>query len=67
MRGVWGVGGRGGMQVYVTKYHHSVFHVSNSRGFRMEGVRVRALPYFALSVVEAAPEQLGERSVAPLN
>jgi hypothetical protein len=55
------------MQVYVTKYHHSVFHVSNSRGFRMEGVRVRALPYFALSVVEAAPEQLGERSVAALN
>eukprot|EP01047_Picozoa_sp_COSAG01_P033626 COSAG01_NODE_2483_length_7600_cov_4.742034_8_plen_64_part_00 len=58
-------GGRGAGQVYVTKYHHSVFHVSNSRGFRMESVRVRALPYFALSVVEAAPEQLGEHSGRP--
>ena len=34
----WGVHG---LTVYVTKFHNSVFHVSNNAGFRMSGVRVR--------------------------
>ena len=30
-----------------------------TKGFRLERVRVRALAFFALSVIQAAPEQLG--------
>ena len=47
------------LTIYVTKFHHSVVHVSRSRGFRMANVRVRALAFFALSAREAAAEQLG--------
>jgi hypothetical protein len=52
----WGVSD---LTFYVTKYHLSVFHVTNSHGFRMARVRVRAAAYFGLSVVQAAAAELG--------
>lgn len=47
------------LTIYVTKFHYSVIHVTNTAGFRMNRVRVRALAYFAMSVEESAPGQLG--------
>ena len=47
------------LTIYVTKYHEEVIHITNSVSFVMSGVRIRALPFFALSVIEAAPEELG--------
>jgi hypothetical protein len=45
--------------VFCVSYNLSAVHISNSVGFRMERVRVRAIAYFALDTQEAAPEQLG--------
>ena len=52
-----------------SKFHHSVVHVSNSHGFEMQRVRVRALPWFALDVTATLTyklswmERVGEREL----